>query len=108
MSTKSPTGHTKRIVPVTDRAIQAIGQVSAPSTTAIITELKLAIAMALYDLRSWTGEPKARAQTIGALTRSIRDLVAIGQLEELGRLDLSAMSDADLKEHADKLLRSLN
>jgi hypothetical protein len=97
--TPAPTDGSRKIVVTTP-----LGVIPAPTTAALVSELRGAIAAVLVDIRDGGLGPKDRALTISHLTRSIACLVGI---EAMDNVDLTTLSDTDLVDLGERLIRDV-
>jgi hypothetical protein len=95
-------GPSNRIIVTTPTS--PIGAIPAPEISALIQELRGAVAQSLLELRGVHIGPKDRALIISHLTRAITGLVA---LDAMTHVDLDAMSDKDLVDLGHKLMKDI-
>lgn len=98
----SPSGSSHRIVVTTPTS--PIGSVPAPEITALILELRGAVAQSLLELRGADVGLKDRSLIISHLTRSITGLVA---LDAMTHVDLHKLTDSELVDLGHKLMKDV-
>jgi len=104
---RMPSGHTKSVIPSElnlDNVINTVGVLPPPTTDALVREAKLICGQALIACRS-IQDASTLAKSLGHICNALSKLISIDKLE---KLNFNNMSDAELRQTAEKLLKELN
>jgi len=107
---RSPKGYTKTVLPDDEtnkkRKIisQVCGSIEPPSTESLIREAKLLLGQALIGCRN-IADSIILARTLQHICGALARIISIDKLESI---DFINMTDEQLKETAQKLLKELN
>jgi len=104
---RMPSGHTKSVIPSElnlDNVINTVGVLPPPTTDALVREAKLICGQALIACRGIT-DASSLAKSLGHICNALSKLISIDKLE---KLNFNNMSDAELRQTAEKLIKELN
>ena len=104
---RSPAGMTKTTIQSDEsriKIISTVGVLHPPTTEALVREAKLICGQALIACRG-IADASTLAKSLGHICNALSKLISIDKLE---KIDLNNMTDDELRQTAEKLLKELN
>lgn len=105
---RSPSGFINGVKPDLEnnkrkQVVSIIGAIEPPNTDALLREAKLMIGEALIACRG-ISDPVNLAKSISHIIQALAKIINIDKLE---KIDLSSLSDTELKNITEKLLKEI-
>jgi len=104
---RMPSGHTKSVIPSDlkfENIVTTVGVLPPPTTDALVREAKLICGQALIACRG-IQDASTLAKSLSHICGALSKLISIDKLE---KLNFNNMTDDELRQTAEKLIKELN